>query len=105
MELDYTNGVMVESIGVTGLIRNFMVSGYTNGEMEKCTRGNTQMIKSTVTEYILYKITELTKAGGLMENNMVLDHLYLRTGRVDKLKIKKESGKMVRELCGLRILK
>jgi hypothetical protein len=96
---------MEESIGVTGLIRNFMVLGYINGKMEKYTWVNTQMIKNMVTEYILYKITELMKAGGLMENNMVLAHLYLRTGRVDKLKIKKESGKMERELCGLRILK
>jgi hypothetical protein len=84
MVLDFTSGVMAESIKVTGLIRNFMESDIINGKMERSTRVNTQMIRNMAMVSILCRIIGLMRAGGSMASNMESVHLSSKMESQDR---------------------
>jgi NurA-like 5'-3' nuclease len=83
MESDSIDGQMEENIKENGLIKNCMVLVSISGKMVKFTQGSMRMIKSMVMEFILSKMQEHMKVGGVMVSNMVLDHFYLRKLNLD----------------------
>lgn len=62
---------MEENIKENGWIKNFTELVFINGKTAKFIKENIQMTKSMDTEFILFKMKEPMRAGGMMANSMV----------------------------------
>ena len=96
MDKVFILGQMVVNTMVNGVQIKCMGQVYLHGMMVEDMKESTLMIKNKVMVYSLGPMVANMKGNGRMENNMVLEHITQV-----KVKLRKVSGLMVKELLGL----
>ena len=96
MDKVFILGLMVVNTMVIGVQIKCMDQEFLHGMMVEDMKESTLMIKNKAMVFSLGLMVANMRANGRMENNMVLEHITLV-----KVKLRKVSGLMVKELHGL----